>query len=696
MSTQKPRIRGPITLALGGGALATAFVAGVAAAGGLGGATPGPDPAPPMTPAAGKGALVTFDGCDDLLRSLVRENIGQVGPYGFETPVLTNMEGRVAAGAGAAEAGEDAAAPTQGSPDEAVTSSRTGTNVQEAGVDEADVAKTDGDVVVHLSAGGTRVLVTDVSGDDPEELAAVSLPRNLQGRELLLVDDHVLVTTSSFGPWNDTPSPEGGSAWPEWPDSSPESWPGPSEEWPQEWPDEGPDDSRFDGRLLPTTPTGVLVDVDISDPADARVVRVEEYSGEITAVRQYGDVVRVVTRTERPRLDWVRPRGYDGAEKATERNREILRQSTIEDWLPWVEVDGKRSRVDCADVHLPDRWSGPGMVTVFGYDVDEPAQRDSVAVATGSDVVYSSTDRLYVATQPWSREFWHRGRGWSDRELAPRGTVTQLHAFALSGTEARHHASGEVAGTVKDRWSLDAHDGRLRVAVTSSGRGDVGPARDRSATSSSVVVLAERGGRLVETGRADDLGIDEEIKAVRWFDDLAVVVTFRQVDPLYTIDLSDPDRPRARGELKIPGFSQYLHPVGEDLLLGLGVDADTDGRVRGAQAAVFDIGDLEDPQRLDTVAFGPDTHLTATEDPRAFTWLPGGTPGSGRALTLLDDWSGQGGTRPIVLEVDDQRLAGEPLAGTRYDHPVDVRRVLPLGDDRVAIVGEQVQVLDVG
>ena len=94
---------------------------------------------------------------------------------------------------------------------------------------------------------------------------------------------------------------------------------------------------------------------------------------------------------------------------------------------------------------------------------------------------------------------------------------------------------------------------------------------------------------------------------MRWFDDLAIVVTFRQTDPLYAIDLSDPADPRLLGELKIPGFSEYLHPLGEHRLIGMGQDADLDGMTRGAQAALFDVTDLTNPRQIDVVRYDKDT-----------------------------------------------------------------------------------------
>ena len=181
-------------------------------------------------------------------------------------------------------------------------------------------------------------------------------------------------------------------------------------------------------------------------------------------------------------------------------------------------------------------------------------------MATDSAISYFSTDRFYLAASapPW---------GWVDcmgcRPTGFPGTdgTTPLFAFALDGTDATYVASGDVEGTIADRWSMDAVGGSLRVAV--------GPSSE-TGNFNSVLTLREEGSDLVEDGRVDQLGVDEEIKSVRWFDDLAIVVTFRQTDPLYAIDLSDPAAPRLVGELKIPGFSEYLHPLGEQRLIGDG------------------------------------------------------------------------------------------------------------------------------
>jgi uncharacterized secreted protein with C-terminal beta-propeller domain len=313
--------------------------------------------------------------------------------------------------------------------------------------------------------------------------------------------------------------------------------------------------------------------------------------------------------------------------------------------------------------------------------------------------VYSSADRLYVTSTRFEPTPW-RGMyapdlpmngsvtGTKPMPIRPQATTTDLHAFALDGNQTRYVASGHVTGQVRDRWSLDEHGGRLRVAWTREASGTITDSNGetRQHSQNGITIFSERDGELVPTGSIDRLGVDENIQSVRWFDDLAVLVTFRQMDPLYTIDLSDQDHPREIGELKIPGYSGYLHPIGNGLLLGLGVAATDQGRSLGSQAAVFDIGDLSDPRQLAREGFG-ESSLDALDDPRGFTWLPERRTG----LTTVQSWNGGGG-RLVALHVgDDGTLQIDELAS----HVGWGARTLPLDDGRVALVDENLRVLDV-
>jgi hypothetical protein len=653
MVTSERRLPAALRVAVGGSALSAAFVAGVAVAGGFAGPA-GPQP---FVPAADKDALIAFDDCTQLLDRYVDGNLDDVGPYGWGQPpypVTDDWPGAVGAvpeqvapapARGSLAAGESGTA-SDGSAPEAVTNSATGTNVQEAGVDEPDTAKTDGRLLVRLVDDAVELL--DVSGPRAEPLSSHRLPGGLHATGLLLVDDHVLVVTET-------------------PIALPAS----------------PTDTWREHRIAPALRASKLLDLDVSDPREPRLVGEKTFTGDVQLVRQYGDVVRVVTSTPRPDLDWVRPGGSVSEDEATERNRELVGRSTIDDWLPAVtDADGESRTVPCGSVFRAGGGDGGATLAVFGFDVDRPDELASVAVQTDSRVVYSSADRIYVATTRSARGFWRSAYGRLTGEpVLPRPDKlrTRLHSFALDGIDTSYVASGHVDGTVRDRWSLDEQDGRLRVALALPGGWS-------GTVENAVAVLAEEGGRLVQKGYVDGLGPDEEIKAVRWFDDFAVVVTFRQTDPLYTVDFSDPEDPRAAGELKIPGYSGYLHPIGDGLLLGLGVDGTESGTVLGAQVALFDVRDLASPRRLDTARLGDGFDVPAMQDPRAFTWLPAG-PGSGTGITAARFGAS---TKPALTEVHDGRLDVTALGGPDVTESL---RTLPLDGDRVALVDKDVTVL---
>ena len=637
------------------GSVVSLAAAGALVAGGLFATTATLIVADPLAPRASADSLTRFSDCTTLLDWYVDHGVTEVGPYGWDG--IARLEGDGFTQAEGATAAEAPMAASEDSSSAARSNSATGTNTQEADVDEPDVAKTDGRRVVRLV--DQRVLViSDVTGVEPRELGRVSLPVDAYGGELLLAGDHVLVSQAG-GHWG------------------------------------GPEpiimEDAASSRVM--APGGTrIIDVDISDPSNPRIVHDDSYSGRLISMRLYGDTVRLVTSTDRPALTWVMP-GMPGHRKtsedeATRHNRALVRATTIEDWLPTVtdNLDSKTrsSLLDCSDVYHPAKWSGGETTTVTTYDVSTPTSRDSIGVTADGRVVYSSVDRLYVASTQFGDPGIWRGRFGptlerDDMPIQPQDVRTRLHAFALDGEETRYVGSGHVAGSVRDRWSLDEHDGRLRVAWTRTS--------NRGATQNGITVLAERDGALVPTGTIDRLGLDENIQSVRWFDELAVLVTFRQVDPLYTIDLSDQDRPRELGKLKIPGYSGYLHPIGDDLLLGLGIDATNQGQSLGAQAATFDIGDLTDPRRISTQGFGEQSSMPALDDPRGFTGLPDRRTG----LTTVASWTTDR-TRLVALEV------GSNGALEARDLATDVgwnARTLPLDDGRVALVDEDLRVLDV-
>ncbi|MGI8900344.1 MAG: beta-propeller domain-containing protein [Nocardioides sp.] len=603
--------------------------------------------------AAGAERLPAFEDCAELRGWYVDAALPQVGPWGFGPPAMTRDQAF-------AEGAAEPVPLTRGQltdvdAGDAVGNSATGTNIQESGVDEPDVAKTDGQTVYRVH--GPRLLVVDVRADEARRSAEIRLPGpRWDPRELLLVDDTLLVVST-----HQTNSWQTGT------------WGGPM-----------PSTSRVAPWGGSASAETDLVSVDVSTPGAPVITSHQRVDGALVAAREFGDgIVRVVTDSGLPELDFVRPTRERTPVEATRTNRQVVRDLPLEEWLPGVSEPGQdeRNLLDCAEVRHPEKPAGFGTISVLTLDVAAPADMDAVAVAAAGDLVYSSADRLYVATM--GTTWWDPVLVGRDGSSGSRGPHTEVHAFALAGAATTYAASGQVAGTVRDRWSFSEHDGRLRVAIA---LGDTWNPRENA-----VAVLEEDGEQLRTVGRITGLGPRESIQSVRWFGDFAVVVTFRQTDPLYTLDLSEPTDPTVTGELKIRGFSAYLHPVGDGQLLGLGRNATPAGVDLGGQAALFDLDDLAKVARTDTIGFSRHVDFLASSEPRAFTYLPD----ERLALTGLADWA-SGRSRLVALAVgtDGTLEVVKSWPAPRWSsHDL---RALPLGDGRIAMVDRVVQIIDVG
>ena len=174
-----------------------------------------------------------------------------------------------------------------------------------------------------------------------------------------------------------------------------------------------------------------------------------------------------------------------------------------------------------------------------------------------------------------------------------------------------------MSGYLLNQWSLSEYDGVLRVVSTDA------PAwfDSSDSTESSLTTLRPGDGALNQIGRVGNLGKGQRVYAVRFVGPTAYVVTFKQVDPLYTVDLTDPTRPRVLGELEIPGYSAYLHPISADLLLGIGQEVNDQGRPVGTQLSLFDVSDLRHPTRIAHATLGQGWS-EAESDHHAFLFWP--------------------------------------------------------------------------
>lgn len=586
------------------------------------------------SPAAGRGAqkvsatdvaLVRFTSCDDALRNL--------------RAAASNALAASASGAATGAAGRNQAAPNQAAPRAASGAagsgsavaagqvgatgpgSYSGTNTATPGVDEPDLVKTDGQRIVTISGGVLRV----VDAQTRQLTGAIDLSSGGQfaGRtpaSLLLSGSHALVLFSQgLYAMGGEVSPGGigsGALIPSGPVT--------------------PQGSSSPGAAMPIEGP-LLVLVDLSAPTPEIV---SEYSidGSLIDARQVGSVARVVIQST-PRL-YPAIFAQGGGQPDAAASTAAISQAGISQWLPRYSLTtgsmARTGQVDCASVSHPARasYTGGSMLTVLTFDLSGPGlgNGEPVTVVADGDTVYSDGTSLYIASREWAAQ---PAPGTAGEGVSSGGTAdvmpiglpgfTGIYKFDISGPgRPVYEASGSVPGwllgsSATAQYSMSAWNGALRVATTTTATFTAGTPQE---SVSAVYVLEQYGDQLDVIGKAGGLGAGEQIYAVRFVGPAGYVVTFRQTDPLYTLDLSDPAQPRVVGQLPLSGYSAYLYPVDATHLIGIGQDANAVGETTGTQISLFDVSDLAAPVRLATydVQFG---HSEAEFDPHAFLyWSP--------------------------------------------------------------------------
>jgi len=537
--------------------------------------------------------LTPFTDCDTLLDHVHAEARERVGPYGLQTdPWVHWMEGDVPlalesvaeTAGGSNESTSGPAGRFEGGDGSDGGGEFTATNVQELGVDEPDIVKTDGERILAVSEN--RLTYVDVSAE-PVVTDTITLPQGW-GHELFIRGDRALLFTNDGN--RVTPMPVDVAESLDGADAEAE-FAVPVDELGVLAPD------RFG-------PAAVILDIDLSDPTDLDIVATLRVEGRYLSARAIDERVRLAITSPPSELPWLHPQNRYGEDLAADANRRIVDESTLDDWLPSYELTTGGDTTSgplltCDRAHRPAEFSGFDMITVIDLDLETGLgsavdRTSAVGVMAGGQTVYSSTDRFYVATTKWwgsdlaAEDDTTRFGEWNDEY------ETDIHAFAISPTEPTLYvASGTIEGSLLDQFSLDEHDGYLRAITTR------GSPWNRDATSDThLVVFEEQGDRLTAVGEVGGLGKGEQLHSARLMGEVGFAVTFRRIDPFYVLDLSDPTDPRVTGELKIPGVSTYLHPVGDDLVLGVGQDATEEGMTTGLKLSLFDVDDPTDPREV--------------------------------------------------------------------------------------------------
>jgi len=496
-------------------------------------------PVPPRT------SMLKFTSSEDFIRAFKN---GQTG-YGFadELGMPFSANKSVAPGARSGETPEHST-----------------TNVQVAGVDEADIVKNDGKYIYAIS-GQTVVILDAYPPEKARIVSKIDFGKESRLTELFIEGERLVAVGSNQNYYYET--------------------------------------RDFERREVPPRVPATFIRIyDIASREEPRLLRNIEYEGDYSTSRKIKDNVYVVL-TSYP--------DYALYEKKDLQGSDIVPgfRDTREGENPGELVPA----IDCLDVECVDPERFSSFLSILAISLKEESKSLSKRViAGGSENVYASLENLYVASTDYQYRPYRSGM------IGQEAEKTTIFKFKLDGPRTNYLASAEVPGTVLNQFSMDESGGYFRIATT---RGQV--SREGSSSTNNVYVLDSR---LEMAGKLEGLAPGEEIYSARFMGDRAYLVTFKKVDPFFVLDLSDPGNPKVLGALKIPGYSDYLHPYDENHIIGIGkntMEANPEegnfAWYQGIKIAIFDVSDFAHPREMFKADIGDrGTDSYALNDHKAF------------------------------------------------------------------------------
>lgn len=434
---------------------------------------------------------------------------------------------------------ESATAPTMAAVNSAGAEYST-TNTQVEGVDEGDIIKTDGDYIYQLRNGKLSI----VDARSMKELCCIEVEGGTYSyhSEMFLSGDRLCIMATYQ---------------------------------PQVLYYSRNCDLEYDGSCDTRT---LLLFYDVSDHANPKNISTLTQSGNYISARMTGDILYTVSGSYIYNFHT-----FANVDKP-------------ETFIPTVGCFDAEKPVSCSDICLMEDFSEAAYTVVTSVKMSEAEQFDSVKSSFGgSGTVYANEKYLIVAANKYKEEEEETKINGSNAVIRNGGSVTELMLFSLDDGKIAPLAEGSIPGALLNQFAMDEKDGYFRF-VTTEDRSIVTimtdgiDSYDYSNSSSSGLYVLDKDLSIV--GKIDGLADEERVQSVRFMGDTAYFVTFRNIDPLFSVDLSDPTSPKILSQLKIPGFSSYMHPYGAGRLFGLGYDADEEtGMINGLKLTMFDISD---------------------------------------------------------------------------------------------------------
>ncbi len=472
-----------------------------------------------------------------------------------------NMSGNVLTGqANSSDSAMPESAPEAGSSTSTANKDFGTTNRQEQDVDEGDIIKTDGNYLYVVPADKNIVSIVDVQSADMKEIAQISFEKNEFCKELYITGNTLVIVGYSF--------------------------------------EENEEKS------------------DVKDDAVYSYSYYRYADGDNTFVKVYD-----ITDRTAPNLvtEYSQQGNYDCSRMIGTKLYNVstyhvnVRDDNYRDQcIPETEINGVCEKIpaDCISVIEESESSSYAVITTI--DVKNDTEPKCEAILGNCDELYASAKGLFISENDYYSESYHAYQ-----------QTTKIYRFEYTDTGVNFKCMGKVAGYINDQFSMSYDGEYFRIATTVNKT----VTYDENGNAVEVQLWDEDGWRNKEldnvavsnvtmnnlyilnnnmqiVGKVEDMAKGETIQSVRFVGSMAYVVTFRQTDPLFVIDLTDPENPTVKGELKIPGFSDYLHPITENLLVGVGYDGTESGTNGDCKVSLFDVSNPYEPKESSVLTVG--------------------------------------------------------------------------------------------
>lgn len=663
----------------------------------------------PLAPTAGD-QLKMFTSSEEIA-SFLRER--------YETPSYGWGLGanvmQAASGIGAMRGEFDSAAapsPTGPLADESKASSGdySETNVQVEGVDEADIVKTDGKYIYVIS-GGRAYVIDAYPAEDAEILAEINVTGNPV--EMYVNGDRLVLFTSGYGGYRPVPFLEIAKA------------------------DSG-DAEGLSEEIMPAPgyygPVSQALVYDLSDRSNPALIRNMTMEGNYYDSRMVGDYVYAISQKsvnsmDSPGIPRILSNGvavagssevfyfdvpgysyqftsilsFNSMDESVDPKSKLFLMSYGQELYVSEEniYITYRKQVDQSKIYedMFEKVIIPNLPPELAVEVSGLWNSDRDQNEKNAEISRLIMEHIEMLEPEESAVFM---KSIEEKmmeyyaEMAKELERSTVHRISIYNGDINYEAQGSVPGYPLNQFSMDEHDSYFRIATTTSGW--AGGMRGNTLNHMYVLDM-----NLDIVGRLENLAEGESIYSVRFMGDRGYMVTFKRVDPLFVMDLSDPFNPQVIGKLKIPGYSDYLHPYDQDHLIGIGMDTDTNtwGGVSssGVKLSLFDVTDVESPKEISKyVIGGRGSYSYALHDHKAFLF------DRDRELLVIpasvSDWGGGDEWKDVkysdgaqvfrlnldegfvfrgeITHMEEEPGEEEPYYYPRYDH--SVKRSLYMGD----------------